>query len=210
MCGIIGYTGKENAVSKLLHGLKALEYRGYDSAGVTLQTAKGIETIKTQGRISVLEEKINSMGEFDATCGIGHTRWATHGAPSVENAHPHLSGDSRFAVVHNGIIENADELREKLIEEKENNITKRNEELNKKEKDLENAKQREIDALGKIAKMTVEEAKEQMMKNLKEQEEILYANLTEKDLAWAKMDFENANKKEYKPNLSSAGTKMAM
>ena len=117
MCGIVGFTGKQQAVPVLLQGLTTLEYRGYDSAGVTLQTAKGIETIKTQGRISVLEEKINSLGQFDATCGIGHTRWATHGAPSDRNSHPHESMDGRIALVHNGIIENYLELRNQLIAE---------------------------------------------------------------------------------------------
>lgn len=117
MCGIVGFTGKLQAVPVLLQGLTTLEYRGYDSAGITLQTEAGIQTIKTLGRIAVLEEKIGTMGEIDSTCGIGHTRWATHGAPSDRNSHPHESMDGRIALVHNGIIENYLELRNRLIAE---------------------------------------------------------------------------------------------
>ena len=117
MCGIVGFTGKQQAVPVLLQGLTTLEYRGYDSAGVTLQTNNGIQTIKSLGRIAVLEEKIGTMGEIDAVCGIGHTRWATHGAPSDRNSHPHESMDGRIALVHNGIIENYLELRNQLIAE---------------------------------------------------------------------------------------------
>ena len=89
MCGIIGYTGKENAIPRLLHGLKALEYRGYDSAGIAFFNKADLKFIKEKGRISELENKVESFGKIDTHCGIGHTRWATHGEPSAKNAHPH-------------------------------------------------------------------------------------------------------------------------
>lgn len=109
MCGIIGYSGEESAKEKLILGLKALEYRGYDSSGIAL-FEDDIVCIKSVGRISKLEEKINSQnGNFKATCGIGHTRWATHGVPSDENSHPH--GTKNLLVVHNGIIENYNEIK---------------------------------------------------------------------------------------------------
>ena len=115
MCGIVGFTGKENAVPILLKGLYSLEYRGYDSAGIAAFTDQGLEVVKTRGRISNLEEKIREHGGLTANCGIGHTRWATHGEPSDRNSHPHLGGASgKIAVVHNGIIENYLELRERL------------------------------------------------------------------------------------------------
>ncbi len=108
MCGIIGYTGKRQALPILLEGLSALEYRGYDSAGVTLQQ-NGLQTVKTAGRLALLREKLATYPPlWHATCGIGHTRWATHGAPTDENAHPH--GTARVSLVHNGIIENSGEL----------------------------------------------------------------------------------------------------
>jgi len=114
MCGIVGYVGKSRAVPMLLQGLHKLEYRGYDSAGVALPEGGGIEVIKTSGRIDDLEKKVKHYGELSACCGIGHTRWATHGAPSDLNAHPHLSQGGKVAIVHNGIIENYMELREML------------------------------------------------------------------------------------------------
>ncbi|MBQ2690554.1 MAG: glutamine--fructose-6-phosphate transaminase (isomerizing) [Clostridia bacterium] len=117
MCGIVGFTGNRAAVPVLIEGLTTLEYRGYDSAGVTLQTKDGIKTVKTKGRIKVLEDKINELGSFDATCGIGHTRWATHGAPSDRNSHPHENMEGTIALVHNGIIENYLELKTALIAE---------------------------------------------------------------------------------------------
>ncbi len=108
MCGIIGFTGKRAALPVLLSGLSVLEYRGYDSAGVALQ-ADGIKTVKTKGRIAALEKKLEGASRLDeAKCGIGHTRWATHGAPADRNAHPHTS--ERLALVHNGIIENYGEI----------------------------------------------------------------------------------------------------
>ena len=114
MCGIIGYTGGESTVPYLIEGLRALEYRGYDSSGIALCGAEGIDIIKTRGRIDDLEKKINSSdAKAEGNCGIGHTRWATHGAPSDVNSHPH--GTDNLAVVHNGIIENYAEITEMLI-----------------------------------------------------------------------------------------------
>jgi len=104
MCGIIGYTGDRDAFPILLEGLKTLEYRGYDSAGVSVSDETGIHTVKAKGRLSVLEEKLKGAEALTATCGIGHTRWATHGEPSDVNSHPHAT--DRLSLVHNGIIEN--------------------------------------------------------------------------------------------------------
>ena len=112
MCGIIGYVGKRNVENVLIEGLKSLEYRGYDSAGMALKN-KDIQIIKSVGKISCLEEKIKSSNIIKANMGIAHTRWATHGVVNEENAHPHTSG--KVTIVHNGIIENASLLREKLI-----------------------------------------------------------------------------------------------
>ena len=114
MCGIVGYTGPKQAIPVLLQGLYKLEYRGYDSAGVALQAGDGLKIVKTRGRIKALEDKLNEEGNPASTCGIGHTRWATHGEPSDLNAHPHVSQNGRVALVHNGIIENYLELREML------------------------------------------------------------------------------------------------
>ena len=102
MCGIIGYIGENNAVPYLIEGLKKLEYRGYDSSGIALQKDGEIYLLKRQGKISELIKALPA--ELFSFCGIGHTRWATHGEPSARNAHPHLSKSSVFAVVHNGII----------------------------------------------------------------------------------------------------------
>ena len=115
MCGIVGFTGTQPAAPILLDGLKKLEYRGYDSAGIAVMDGAGISVSKVRGRIANLCEKTNGGAAVPGTTGIGHTRWATHGAPTEENAHPHLSNDGRFAVVHNGIIENYAVLREELI-----------------------------------------------------------------------------------------------
>lgn len=116
MCGIVGYTGSAGALPVLIKGLYSLEYRGYDSAGIAAFTENGLEVVKTQGRIKNLEDKIAEGGSLlNCTCGIGHTRWATHGGPSDRNSHPHLGGDAgKVAVVHNGIIENYLELRQRL------------------------------------------------------------------------------------------------
>lgn len=115
MCGIVGFTGSADALPVLLNGLKRLEYRGYDSAGIAVFDSGDIRVVKTRGKIHELESKINELSDFSSQCGIGHTRWATHGEPTDENSHPHLSEDGRIAVVHNGIIENYAELRARLI-----------------------------------------------------------------------------------------------
>ncbi|MBO6011133.1 MAG: glutamine--fructose-6-phosphate transaminase (isomerizing), partial [Oscillospiraceae bacterium] len=115
MCGIVGFTGARSAAPVLLDGLKKLEYRGYDSAGLAVMDGSEITVCKVTGRIAGLCEKTRDGETVPGSTGIGHTRWATHGAPTEENAHPHLSNDGRFAVVHNGIIENYAALREELI-----------------------------------------------------------------------------------------------
>ncbi|MBR3554032.1 MAG: glutamine--fructose-6-phosphate transaminase (isomerizing) [Clostridia bacterium] len=115
MCGIVGYAGKHHAVPYLLEGLEKLEYRGYDSAGIAVNEPDAIRVIKTRGRIGNLESLIASQRHSDATVGIGHTRWATHGKPNDVNAHPHLSEHGLFCVVHNGIIENYLSLKAQLI-----------------------------------------------------------------------------------------------
>ena len=115
MCGIVGFTGTQDAGPLLLDGLKRLEYRGYDSAGIAVQSGGTIRAAKASVHLQNLCEKTHDGADLPGTCGIGHTRWATHGAPTVTNAHPHLSDDGVFAVVHNGIIENYAELREELI-----------------------------------------------------------------------------------------------
>lgn len=113
MCGIVGYIGKKKVKDVLLTGLKALEYRGYDSAGIALRNDDEIQIIKNTGRIKKLEEKINQTKLIKATSGIAHTRWATHGEANITNAHPHQVG--KITLVHNGIIENMDELKTKLL-----------------------------------------------------------------------------------------------
>lgn len=115
MCGIIGYIGEKNPVDILINGLKSLEYRGYDSAGIALKDKDEIEIIKSVGKIVNLEEKLKQEKTISSHLGIAHTRWATHGKPTEKNAHPHTAG--RVTLVHNGIIENAEELREKLKKE---------------------------------------------------------------------------------------------
>ena len=115
MCGIVGFTGHRQAAPVLLDGLAKLEYRGYDSAGIAVRDReKDVEIVKAKGRLRVLAEKTNDGAAMHGTCGIGHTRWATHGEPSELNAHPHCSDDRNVVGVHNGIIENYQELREKL------------------------------------------------------------------------------------------------
>ena len=116
MCGIVGYTGSQAAAPILLEGLKKLEYRGYDSAGIAVLNDNLIAVSKVTGRIANLCERTADGKNCPGTVGIGHTRWATHGAPTDTNAHPHMSNDGKFAVVHNGIIENYIALREELIQ----------------------------------------------------------------------------------------------
>ncbi len=115
MCGIVGFTGKNEAAPILLDGLSKLEYRGYDSAGISVRNGDAeTEIVKAKGKLKVLKEMTNDGKAVKGTCGIGHTRWATHGEPSTLNAHPHSSDDENVIAVHNGIIENYQELREKL------------------------------------------------------------------------------------------------
>ena len=125
MCGIVGYIGTKKAVPVLINGLKSLEYRGYDSAGVAVLNKSEadfqkrefeIKVVKDKGRVKNIEDKQELEGLLDASIGIAHTRWATHGEPSELNAHPHLDNHSLFAVVHNGIIENYNEIKSFLLE----------------------------------------------------------------------------------------------
>ena len=102
MCGIIGYTGSKKSVPILIEGLRTLEYRGYDSAGVTVAEGGCLSTVKSKGRLTDLEGKLKRNAELTGSCGIGHTRWATHGEPSDTNSHPHTTDN--LALVHNGII----------------------------------------------------------------------------------------------------------
>lgn len=114
MCGIVGYIGENGASPMLLDGLKKLEYRGYDSAGIAVYQNGGVQVVKTKGRIADLEQKLSKQAPLVGTVGIGHTRWATHGAPTDANAHPHKGGSGRITLVHNGIIENYIELKSML------------------------------------------------------------------------------------------------
>ena len=116
MCGIVGFTGNRQAAPILLDGLEKLEYRGYDSAGIAVRDGDHpVEVVKAKGRLRVLAEKTNNGESLRGCCGIGHTRWATHGEPSETNAHPHITEDGNVVGVHNGIIENYQELKEKLL-----------------------------------------------------------------------------------------------
>ncbi|WP_295075330.1 glutamine--fructose-6-phosphate transaminase (isomerizing) [Ruminococcus sp.] len=116
MCGIVGFTGSAQAAPILLDGLSKLEYRGYDSAGIAVRDGeKDTEVVKAKGKLKVLKEMTNNGDAVRGDCGIGHTRWATHGEPSALNAHPHSSDDENVIAVHNGIIENYQELKEKLV-----------------------------------------------------------------------------------------------
>ncbi len=114
MCGIIGYKGKKRASEVLLKGLKNLEYRGYDSVGMVLLDDNGFSMKKDKGRVSDVHDSVNFL-DMNGSLGMGHTRWSTHGKPSKDNSHPHFSNDGKIAVIHNGIIENYDKLREQLI-----------------------------------------------------------------------------------------------
>lgn len=115
MCGIIGYAGHRPAVSVIIEGLRRLEYRGYDSAGIGFVQGRKLNVIKAEGKLAALEEKLSHYPNTLAVNGIGHTRWATHGVPVERNAHPHVGGDGDLAIVHNGIIENFQELKEGLL-----------------------------------------------------------------------------------------------
>ena len=114
MCGIVGYVGDGQAAPVLLQGLEKLEYRGYDSAGVAVYDGTSLQVVKAKGRLKILNDMIDGGKSLPGNIGIGHTRWATHGAPSDVNSHPQVSGSGKFAVVHNGIIENYLSLRESL------------------------------------------------------------------------------------------------
>ena len=115
MCGIVGYIGREEAAPILLDGLSRLEYRGYDSAGIAVWSEKeGLRVAKAKGRLQVLSDMVDGGAAIHGTVGLGHTRWATHGAPSDVNSHPQVSRSGHIAVVHNGIIENYVEIKEFL------------------------------------------------------------------------------------------------
>ena len=116
MCGIVGYLGHKKATEVLVNGLSKLEYRGYDSSGVAINTNNNLEIRKFKGRLSVLSDDLEK-NPINGGLGIGHTRWATHGEPSDVNSHPHFNKDKSIAVVHNGIIENYLELKEELKKE---------------------------------------------------------------------------------------------
>src|SRR3989454_7292427 len=113
MCGIVGYVGDKNAVTIIVDGLRRLEYRGYDSAGVAVLDADGMQVRRAPGRLKALESVLREK-PVTRSIGIGHTRWATHGRPSEENAHPHTDCGGRLVVVHNGILENYLEIKERL------------------------------------------------------------------------------------------------
>ena len=115
MCGIVGYVGTKKASPILIQGLLKLEYRGYDSAGIATVENTGITVMKDKGRVKNLYN-LEGIDDLAGTTGIAHTRWATHGKPSKINSHPHMDNDNLFAVVHNGIIENYNELKSQLIE----------------------------------------------------------------------------------------------
>ncbi|GGH88928.1 glucosamine--fructose-6-phosphate aminotransferase (isomerizing) [Pullulanibacillus pueri] len=117
MCGIVGYVGLKDSKDILLQGLKKLEYRGYDSAGIAVQNSDGVHVFKEKGRIAILEKAVDES--VHGTLGIGHTRWATHGEPNKENAHPHQSVSRRFTLVHNGVIENDDKLKSDYLKDVE-------------------------------------------------------------------------------------------
>lgn len=116
MCGIVAYVGQQEALPIILKGLRRLEYRGYDSAGVALIDQKGLSVYKKKGKVAELEKHLSENGQLNSKIGIGHTRWATHGEPNDVNAHPHYSSSERFAMIHNGIIENYEVLKKELLQ----------------------------------------------------------------------------------------------
>ena len=115
MCGIVGYIGKRDAYPIILNGLKRLEYRGYDSAGVALYDGTEIKLSKTKGKVVDLEERVSKEISTNGSLGIGHTRWATHGVPNDINSHPHYSNSGNLVIIHNGIIENYASIKKELI-----------------------------------------------------------------------------------------------
>ena len=116
MCGIVGYIGTRSAYPVIVQGLKRLEYRGYDSAGIALLNS-GLHVVKAKGKVAEMEAQVKNLNTYiSGTMGIGHTRWATHGVPSDTNAHPHMSNSGRLVLVHNGIIENYESLKAYLVE----------------------------------------------------------------------------------------------
>ena len=115
MCGIVGYVGSQQVVEVLLDTLSSLEYRGYDSSGISVEKDNKIYTVKSRGPLSALKAKLASVDLSGSICGVGHTRWATHGEPSDVNAHPH--GTRKLSLVHNGIIENYRQIKEELLEQ---------------------------------------------------------------------------------------------
>ena len=118
MCGIVGFTGTQQAAPILLNGLSKLEYRGYDSAGIAVRDGEHLaQVVKAKGRLSNLVEKTDEGKALLGTCGIGHTRWATHGVPSNMNSHPHTNESETISIVHNGIIENYASIKECLLEQ---------------------------------------------------------------------------------------------
>jgi glucosamine--fructose-6-phosphate aminotransferase (isomerizing) len=114
VCGIVGYTGPQSAITPLIEGLRRLEYRGYDSAGIALGTPEKLFVEKRAGKLANLESALGQTLPL-AHSGIGHTRWATHGGPTDRNAHPHLDNEGKLAIIHNGIIENYTQLRAELV-----------------------------------------------------------------------------------------------
>ena len=114
MCGIVGYVGTRKAATIILEGLKRLEYRGYDSAGMAIAQDGHLELLKTVGRVAQLSKEASHV-RFSGTVGIGHTRWATHGGVTEANAHPHVSSDGKFALIHNGVIENFSQIKAFLL-----------------------------------------------------------------------------------------------
>src|SRR5688500_15095740 len=117
MCGIIGYVGKQSAAPILLEGLRRLEYRGYDSAGIAILNGGTLQLLKRKGKIDDGLAKVVAREKVEGSLGLGHTRWATHGPPSDANSHPHLDQSGRIAVVHNGVIENYQRLKDRLASE---------------------------------------------------------------------------------------------
>src|ERR1700704_2768850 len=117
MCGIVGYVGRQQAAPIILEGLRRLEYRGYDSAGICILDRSKLPTRKKKGKLDEGLAKLVQSNPVHGTIGIGHTRWATHGPPTDENSHPHLDQTGRIAVVHNGVIENYDRLKERLVKD---------------------------------------------------------------------------------------------